>query len=86
MRSQLTHEDAANRAYRENVPGWYVVQPRTDLAVAGPYSGEKNARVEAARRDAAWRHVDPNLLVVVHLVRADRPAGYPWTRDAEDSR
>lgn len=56
----------AARSYREGLPGWYVINRRTKIAVAGPY----DAREDAAAY-AHWENrnppVAPDQLVVAQV-------------------
>jgi hypothetical protein len=60
-------EARANRAWNNGDPGFYVVNGKTQIAVAGPYSDERAAAAEAHRRDIAWPD-DPNKLKVYEVV------------------
>jgi hypothetical protein len=44
----------SQRAHRDGVPGCYVVNSQTGLAVAGPYRSREDAQREAEERNAQW--------------------------------
>ena len=51
-------------AYENAHPGFYVVNPRTDLAVAGPYAWRDPAQAEADSRNATPPAASDSLVVV----------------------
>jgi hypothetical protein len=61
-------ERHAQRRYILDEPGFYVVNPKTDIAVAGPYDEAEQARGDANRRNATLPAA-PDPLVVVQLAQ-----------------
>jgi hypothetical protein len=50
----VSGEAHASRSYRARVEGYYVVQPVTGIAVAGPYADHADAQIEATARNRRW--------------------------------
>lgn len=61
----MAGEANANRSYRFREAGVYVVNPRTHIAVAGPFRSTDHAQTEAKRRDMKWGSAPDPLTVEV---------------------
>jgi hypothetical protein len=57
------------RAYRDRVPGFYVVNRETGIAVAGPFSDEERARERKTHIDAPYVELPGSD--VLHVERVD---------------
>jgi hypothetical protein len=57
----------ANTQYENAVPGFYVINEQTDIAVSR-FDSEWKAQADAKRRNEKWAHVDatPLVVTVVH--------------------
>ncbi len=57
----------ANHAYQHGIPGFYVVNHETQLAVAGPYALEEHANHAKVEADAPYLGLAPDALRVYEV-------------------
>lgn len=65
-------EARAQVCRRDGVQGYYVVQPRMGIAVAGPYDLHSDAQREATARNTSLPHPPPPDPLEVRLLGPDR--------------
>lgn len=69
----------AQRCWNADVNGYYVVNPRTRIAVDGPYDSQEDAQRSASRRNAELPIASD--LLEVRLIEP-RPDAHVWSPGA----